>query len=806
MKLIQEGPRDAKVMLVGEAPGVQEEATGRPFYGGSGMVLNKMLDTAGIRRTNCFVTNICHVRPKKNEFSWFMKKENQYHLLAGLLQLKADIEAIKPNLVIALGAQPLRVLTGKRGIDDWRGSILESNLVPGTKVIGTYHPAYILRIWDYKAVAEFDLRRCAEEAKTSEIVLPFYKFLLHDTWCTGSDDRRGWTHTPADPTERTQYAELLRASPWLSVDIECSPGVDGRWKVTHCAFSAKPGEALVIASHSSADLELIRYICSGPSRKIFQNGTFDTTVLLEHGIPVPQFDYDTMLGHHALFPECAGSADETTIGKAKHAAIQKGLAFQTSIYTRQPYYKAIGKVWKDAKDSLLFRRYNAMDAAITREIKDVQTNELMEYGTYMVAEHEFALIEPLRAATIRGIRIDLARREELNIEITGKIQRLQDFVDATVGPINVKSPKQMVELLYEKLGLPKRYNKTSGNLTADGDALVYLLEKTKNPVLGTILKIRENRDLVERYLNAAISSDGRMRCSFDITGTRSGRLSSRASIDGSGTNLQNIPTVMREMFIPDPGKIFIYRDFSQAEARVVAYLARCNGLIELFEDPTRDIHRENASRMFGVSIDKVTYEQRYLAKRAVHACNYGMEAARLVEIVNADANITGVRIVYSQAQDIIEAYFLLYPEINNHFWREVEQRLKRTLTLDTPFGRKRTFFGRWEDKLLREAYSYIPQSTVGDLCCKALVSCYHNIEVKHPEWGAQLLLSVHDSLLMQCDEAHVEQVATAMRDAMDIEMEINGYKFKIPTDCRVGHNWRDKQKDGSNPNGLTELK
>jgi len=804
-ELIQDGPRTAKIMLVGESPGTQEVKDGKPFVGGSGMILNRLLDVAQIRRSDCFITNICHVQPPANEFAWFMKKDNQAHLISGIIQLKKDLEEIKPNLVIALGTQPLKVLTGKQGIDDWRGSILESNLVKGVKVIGTYHPAYIMRVWDYKAVAEFDMRRCAVEAKTPDIILPGYRFLLHDTWCWGTD--REWQTMPADPGERTQYAERLRQAEWLAVDIECTPGPDDRWRITHVGFSDQKGAGLSISIRGGADLELARYIISGPSKKVFQNGMFDTTILAEHSILTPHYQWDTMLGHHALFAECAGSSDDELHKqgkqqKKKHAAIAKGLGFQTSIYTRQPYYKSIGRDYKNAEDNIAFRRYNAMDAAITREIKDVQTQELEEYGTMQVLRHEMDLVEPLAFATKRGIKIDMVVRARLQTEYQGRLERLQAFVDASVGPINVKSPKQMVELLYTKLNLPARYNKKSDRLTANADAIVYLAEKTGHPVLGAILKVRENRDMIERYLNAAVSSDGRMRCSFDITGTRSGRLSSRASLDGSGTNLQNIPTVMREMFVPDDGKVFVYRDYSQAEARVVAYLARAEGLIELFEDSSRDIHKENAARMFNVKLENVTYEQRYLAKRAVHACNYGMEASRLVEIVNADSHITGVKINYQQAQAIIDAYFMLYPEIKSVFWREVETQLKKTLTLNTPFGRKRTFFSRWDDKLLREAYSYKPQSTVGDLCCKALVRCYHEIQVARPDLGAELLLNVHDSLLMQCDVASAPEVAALMEKSMDIPMTIDDRIFRIPTDCKIGYNWYDKQKDGTNPLGL----
>lgn len=255
------------------------------------------------------------------------------------------------------------------------------------------------------------------------------------------------------------------------------------------------------------------------------------------------------------------------------------------------------------------------------------------------------------------------------------------------------------------------------------------------------------------------------------------------------------------MFIADAGKVFVYRDFSQAEARVVAYLAGAEGLIELFEDPSRDIHRENASRIFGKALSEVTDNERYLAKKVVHASNYGMGPARLVELVAEESEFTGIRINYAQAQDLINRYFLLYPEIREIWWKRVEEEIRYSRTLTTPFGRKRMFFGRWDDKLLRDAYSYQPQSAVGWLGCEAIVQCYNKIEKVHP--GYELLLQVHDSVLAQAPIANVYELSDLMGQAMNIPVTVNGRTFYIPTDCKVGLNWARKSDD--NPNGLRDL-
>ena len=484
-KLIQSGPRDAKIVIVGEAPGATEEQTGQPFCGGSGMLLNSMLANTRIRRDQCFITNVCHVKPEKNEFAWFLKPANQQHLVSGIIQLKKDLLEIKPNLVIALGAQPLRVLTNKQGIDNWRGSILESTLVPGLKVIGTYHPAYILRVYNARVVAEFDLRRCATESKTPEIVLPEYEFYL-------------------DPptSERQALADEFSKAEWLAVDIECWSTPQG-WKLACVGFSDRKGRALVIPTRNAQDALLVRGLLESPAQKIFQNGQFDVTVLRAEGYEVKNWTWDTMLAHHALFPECASGGDELAVlagKKRKVGGLAKGLAFQTSLYTRQPYYKDDGKTWKETGDLMIFWRYNALDAAITREIRDVQESELKEFGTLHIAYHAMSMSEPLLAATRVGLSVDFVVRDEMKAKITKEIDNLQAFLDTGAGrPVNVKSTSaggDVQWLLYEHLKLPIKYKKDTGRITADKDAITWLGGKYQNPLLHAILRIREKRDLV----------------------------------------------------------------------------------------------------------------------------------------------------------------------------------------------------------------------------------------------------------------------------------------------------------------------
>lgn len=821
MKLIQDGPRQAKIVIVGEAPGDNEMRTGTPFTGGSGELLNKMLSNAGIHRHQCFMTNVCHIQPqgsKKNDFAWFFKPEGLPYLQQGLLRLYADLQEIRPNLVIALGAMPLRALTGKVGIDKWRGSILESSILPGQKVIATYHPAFLLRSWDHKAVAELDLARCAGDSGFPDLRLPVRQLHLN----------------PQGKARRELMAAFLDTD-WLGTDIECWEGADGKWHLACCGFSDRPDRALVIHNYTKEDKNDIEFMTKSPVEKVMQNGQFDYTVLTElsdvevngfgehiyeDGKLVRVRGWDTMLAHHALYPECAGGGDEySALQKGgttakKSAAIKKGLAFLVSVNTREPFYKDDGKLWRETSDLQMFWRYNGLDAATTREIRDVQQTDLRTFGTEGVFQHEMSLLRPLMACTTRGIPVDLRERQRLRSELEVEISNLQLFLDTGAGrSINVSSygaNGDVGKLVYGQLGLPVQLNKETRNPSVDKDAIIALAQKHKHPLLLSILAIRERRTILQSFLSDNVDSDGRMRCSYDPTGTRTGRLASRASIFGSGQNLQNQPDKIRRTFVAPPGYVFIQPDYSQAEARVVAYLAREPGLIELFSDPTKDVHRFNASRIYGTDEWNVTYEMRFTAKRGTHSANYGVGPEKTMMVINQDAKDTwgkpgtGITVSLEQSRRIVEGYFALYPRIKTIFWTDVVNQLKRNRTLTGVFGRKRTFFGRWDGgddgKFLNAAYSYIPQNAIGDLCTMAMV------EIEDKVNTVTMLGNVHDSILVLCldDPEVIEQSISAMRSAMAIPLTVHGETFYIPTEFAVGYNWGKKGKDGSNPLGLED--
>jgi uracil-DNA glycosylase family 4 len=805
------GPADAKIMIVGEAYGADEDKEDRPFVGAAGKLLRQSLAAVGIDVDKVYFTNLVNARPPSNKLrAWIsdIGTPNQ-QLLLGMLSLQEEIEIVKPNVIVACGNYPLWALTGLAkwrrikqrdgssimdysGIAAWRGSIVECSMVEGLKVVPTYHPSFINREgFDQNGVFLADLARVKREAEFPEIRLPNKELIL---------DPQG--------SERWEVRDRLLSdmNKILTFDIEYI----GR-DLLCVGMTNDSGWATSIKTRTDSDLEYVRDILLSGIGLNAQNAVFDCSILeWWYKMPVMQYlKFDTMLAAHAANPE-----------------LPKGLDFLCSIHTDQRYYKEMvdwDKVKKGQQSIDDVLEYNAIDAWVQHEVMESQiVHDLDEPEVMQTFQFAMSLVKPLWDMASRGVRIDREKLDVFRAELEEEIEMRNIALHMIAGRgINVKSNKQVGDLLFKDLGLkPIKMNKTGPAVDDKTLAEVQIHAKTSRQ-LGTIKvirEIRERRDLISKFVEIQFDDDDRMRGHYNPAGTDTGRLASRKFYPtGTGGNQQNIPRnkTVRRMFIPEAGKLFGYADLERAESLVVAQITQDPEMLRV-HGPGMDAHKELAKVLYELdSIDDVTEDQRYMGKQTRHAGNY-MEGPRIFMVnVNKLAAKTGVSIDYTTAKKFINIYRELHPYLER-WWADTESILWKTRTLynlvgPNGRGRKRIFHGHIRG-LVPKAVAFVPQSTVGDTLNVGLLNlegitsqyiqsigldeyyldCYSELM----EYGYRSLMQVHDAVGFEVNERHVEQAVPLIERLMSIPLTVPKTleTFVIPVEVAVGANWGDVKK------------
>ncbi|NIN68856.1 MAG: hypothetical protein GTO63_30055 [Anaerolineae bacterium] len=758
-----EGPLNSNIFIFGESPGAEEEANGRPFIGPMGRELDRILAAAGIERRECYIDNICQFRPYGDkQLAFFAGKRPREQYLDGIINAKQLIEQHRPNLVVAVGAYALWGLTLESKITNWRGSIMESKLVPGQKIIPALHPSYLVRgNWHMRQPTIWDFEKAKREAEFPEVDPPQYDITV--------------AQTPAE-LDRA-FEELMRADE-LSGDLETFGGRD----LACFGFSPKPDRAIVIPHTGHQTYEIYKAILESGIPLTFQNAMFEITFMaVVFGILCKNVKFDTMLSSHSLYP-----------------TLPKALDFLTSVYTRQAFYKEERKQWKKAGDLSILWGYNAKDCCNTTVIRDAQDPELDEFDARDTFNFEMSLLAPYAEATIKGVRADIALLDKLAAQTTEQIKVVQAMLDESLGQqINVKSPKQVKKVVYEDLGLPRRTRK--GKLTTQQDVLMDLAAKTDSPELLMVVRLRRLHKVKSNYATRKIlDEDERVRCSWNIAGTKSGRPSSSKTLWDSGTNLANQPkrrgSIFRRVFIPDPGKTFYVYDLAQAESVVVAFESNDLMEIEWFEQGL-DSHRMLAAVCLDKDPDDITDSERYKFKRSHHAFNYRMGAIKFMYVVNEDFDETGVGITAEEARQIKELYHIHRPTLQT-WWSAIVREAREnggTLQNLAPSNRKRTFIEQWSDDLINDMISWRPQSTVADVEHNAVIQYWQDEEMAELRAAGKVdfLLQQYDGGVWQIDDDLGDDVIQKIAQFHLCELNSNGRRFTIPVEIKKGKTWAE---------------
>lgn len=549
------GPRTAKIVIVGEAPGEQEAKSLLPFVGPSGEELTKMLADAGINRADCYLTNVVLVRPPGNDIeAWVHKKpkfsgkpskketakgilRDQYVPYRGWMvrhfirdnhqQLIKDITDIKPNVVIAMGNVALWALCNvKPSIAKWRGSTLISDVIPGLKVIPVYHPAFILRMWAHRKISVQDLRRAKGESLSPVYTPPPWDFIPEPTF----EQAYKWLH---DLYLKLEAGEKVK----MTADIECAGG-----KLLCVGIGISRYKALCLPFYKDRELYwpleqavvlnflLIKVLSHANARVCNQNIPFDLQWLVRDLLCYPNIDHDTMVGQSVLFPGTKMSLD-----------------YLASMYCQQyRYWKDDGKFWITGKiDWPQLFTYNCEDAARTFEVWDAQIGAIAALKRQPQLDFQMKrLFGKVMRLMFRGVRRNKALAEAMHAELLAVSHYAEARVTFLAGQQLLAekdwSGTRLRDFFYKQLRIPPVFN-DEGEPTCDGDALVEI--GRREPLVRELVRwITMHRSYSEaiNVCTAKADNDGRWRCSYSMGLVETFRFSSSKNPFGRGLNLQNI--------------------------------------------------------------------------------------------------------------------------------------------------------------------------------------------------------------------------------------------------------------------------
>ena len=381
----------------------------------------------------------------------------------------------------------------------------------------------------------------------------------------------------------------------------------------------------------------------------------------------------------------------------------------------------------------------------------------------------------------RGVAVDASILSSMSTKLANEIGLLEQAIWQTVGyEFNVSSPKQLSDALFAKLQLPPTAKKNkSGNYPTGAKELAKLAGQ--HPVINMISEYRELTKLKSTYVDAlprAVAPDGRIHTTLDQDVTATGRLSS------SNPNLQNIPTrsdrgkEIKRAFIAPTGRVIINADYAQFELRLAAALAGDRNMIEMFENPDNDIHTMTAAEAYGIAPDQVTPEQRRHAKVINFGVLYGMSPHGLAEATGMDL---------SSASAFIRRYFAIRKPIRDFIDNTLELAEKRGY-VETLFGRRRptpdvksaNFMVREAAK--RAAANMPIQGTEADLMKMAM------LKIEQID-GASQIMQVHDSIMVECNQADAERIASEMKQVMEQIYPQLGVRLLV--DIKIGRSWAE---------------
>jgi len=776
------GNRNAKIIYLGEAPGAEEVDAPRhrpdhfaPFIGGTGRVRNALLRHAGIEKNlHLYTTNTVKCRPPGNRLP------TEFETQCCVRFLVEEIEDVQPNLIIAAGELALNTLTGKKKIGLWRGVVTEGPTLGRDapyKVFPIWHPSFVMRQQYNWPFAVLDLVRAKDEGAFPEIRrLPF------------SVERRADLNATR--------ADLLRAGRergYITFDFETT-GLDFvNSAIRMCGFVGRSDQANVY-DWTIGTQQLFQEVLDDPAIKIVGQNilNFDLPFAEEKAFRIPWLKvFDTMVAFHL----CNSSYGQTTVaeqnkGTFRQQGAEKDLAMIASCHTDIEYWKS-----KDAYRNDIYGVCGVDCIATDRAALDPKrglVRELELYGmTDLYWKHVLPVHPVLKKMTRLGVKLDESRAAAWSMLLEREADEREAALRAGLGDpfLNLHSPKQLMDLLYKKLGLPVQYkdDKKRGRVaTADAEAMENLARLApENVILRSINDVRHLRKMKSTYVDLALLGDGRAHPKFGVSKAANGRFN---SWDPNG---QNVPEAMRDMWIPDSDEhVLISADSSQIEWRVAMVLSGDPVGLELLASGV-DNHRAVAAETLGIRIEDVTDEQRHAAKFIVYGLGYGR---------GPDSIAKGHGLDFNFVVSFIQRFFRRFTVFGA--WRERQVDIvKDQYFLANPWMRRRW----WYSRQVTEVYNFPASSCAADMMIDELIA----LDAALPA-AATLRLTVHDEVVVCSPKDLARDVVGIVRSIMQqpvprlVEASADPATVRrfypdgwfCPADVHVGTNWKMcKSKD-----------
>lgn len=514
--------------------------------------------------------------------------------------------------------------------------------------------------------------------------------------------------------------------------------------------------------------------------KIGHNLKYDCLVLRNHGLEIAPLAFDTMIAAWVLEPA------SYNLGLKKMAELELNVKM-TEI--EELIGSGRGQLTMDAVAVEDAAPYAAADAEVPLRLQKILLERLEKNDLLQVFENiEMPLIPVLTDMEYAGVAVDSSFFKEYSDELSERILEIQKEVYALVGiNFNLNSTQQLSEALFDTLQLtpPDSSNKTkSGFYSTAASVLEEMREQHK--VVRLILEYREISKLVSTYLDALPKQinpkTGRVHTSFNQTGSVTGRLAS------SDPNLQNIPTRtemghrVRQGFIAHPGNVLLSVDYSQIELRIAAHMAEDEAMLNAFR-AGQDIHAATAAAIYNVLLEDVTKDMRRHAKAINFGLIYGMSAFGLTRTTE---------LTLAEAENFVKAYFEKFPGVKNYL-DNIRKLAAEQGYVETMLGRKRYFpqlknpsTPQVRSRAEREAINAPIQGTAADIMKMAMIQLPPAL--KKASLEGQLLLQVHDELLLECPREELRKMVRVVQEVME-----GAYELSIPleTDASYGENWAE---------------